>query len=981
MAVQPQERKAADPAGKTPSAPPPQTPARPPGPSRRQPSAPATPTASATLERKTDGTNAKISVAAVIGLLIAIAFLGLMFAMKPVVPRMAGIFIDRGWVNWTETYFFFWALVILAMKFQLLRRQRECLTFDVLPQQLAPTITPETVDGFRNHVSSLPCKPGESFLVERVARTLDHFRSRVNVEEATSIATAQSDQDAQAAQTSYTLLNFFTWAIPILGFIGTVKGIGDAVGSFAATIESGDSIEGMKNALKDVTSGLGTAFDTTLLALCLALIVVMVQRFLEKGEGDMLIATDDYCNENLISRLDDGGGGPAGSRTADQPSDWVRAAVKEAMAGQEAEFKVWTAKLAAAGDMVTQKVMAGWETVHAKLQDSQQGQFDEIKGLVDHIGSDRKEFAAEMKEAQESQTRQLSEAVTKMADTASTIQGDITSLQQKQVDGFQDIVTHLKSDLTALQEAATQKTKADAEQLQSMAASFSQSLAKLQEQASASQERLSEHLEAASKAVTDKVAGAWAEIDEKLKATHSAQIGDVQKVIAEITSERQSFVEQVKQTQSAQVSEFATVVKAMEETAMRIQSEVAQLQEKQTEGLEQSVTRIKGDLETIQKQTGALQLESSKHFEQITQQVTAKVVEGWEQINKNLGDTHRNQVGEVQKLLDAVANDRKGFTEEAQKVQEAQVKQFSETISTMERTAGRIQEQMTAMQEQFMRTFGESATKQAQEIKNIQGEIHEKARADGDSIKQMVTGFVETMNSLREQAKSSQKEMADNVRNAVPAMREQLTEMAREFANTLNQLREGQGRSAQETANVLREAAREIQRELSTSQQAPMEKLNEVSSAIANQARQVQSDMTSASSALTDAARQIAESSKQSQEGAIRAANEQLQKITQVGQEMVRSVTESQQKIAEQMAAQSQMAQSTADLAKTQEMLANNMKLMATSDDFKKALAGIDHGLDALNPILQALSEKTGVGVTPAPDGRKKGALSRLFGG
>jgi hypothetical protein len=65
-------------------------------------------------------------------------------------------------------------------------------------------------------------------------------------------------------QSSYTLSNVFIWAIPILGFIGTVIGIGQAVGAFSGSLDQAQDISLLKKSLNDVTGGLATAFDTTL---------------------------------------------------------------------------------------------------------------------------------------------------------------------------------------------------------------------------------------------------------------------------------------------------------------------------------------------------------------------------------------------------------------------------------------------------------------------------------------------------------------------------------------------------------------------------------------------------------------------------------------------------------------------------------------------------------------------------------------------
>ena len=56
-----------------------------------------------------------------------------------------------------------------------------------------------------------------------------------------------------------------------------------------------------------VTSGLGVAFDTTLVALVMSIILSFPASAVQKAEEDLLNEVDEYCLDNLLKRLDDGG--------------------------------------------------------------------------------------------------------------------------------------------------------------------------------------------------------------------------------------------------------------------------------------------------------------------------------------------------------------------------------------------------------------------------------------------------------------------------------------------------------------------------------------------------------------------------------------------------------------------------------------------------------------------------------------------------
>ena len=93
----------------------------------------------------------------------------------------------------------------------------------------------------------------------RVLRVLEHFRARNNNSEAAGLLSTQSDIDANAVATSYSLIKVFIWAIPILGFIGTVYGLGSAVGSFGAGLDAVQDITVLKKSLNAITDTLLSA--------------------------------------------------------------------------------------------------------------------------------------------------------------------------------------------------------------------------------------------------------------------------------------------------------------------------------------------------------------------------------------------------------------------------------------------------------------------------------------------------------------------------------------------------------------------------------------------------------------------------------------------------------------------------------------------------------------------------------------------------
>ena len=215
------------------------------------------------------------------------------------------LFAARGWVPYLIALLTMWAAVILLLKYRLLRRQTRTLALDLLPLKISERITPRNAHVFSSYVRHVAKASGSHFLVDRLLRALQHFRARRSAPEVVDQLNTQAQADATAVESSYTMIRVFIWAVPILGFIGTVLGIGAAVSGFSESVAGAADLELMKQSIGAVTTGLGIAFDTTLLALVMSIGIMFPASSLQKAEEDFLARVEDYCDEHLVRRLDD----------------------------------------------------------------------------------------------------------------------------------------------------------------------------------------------------------------------------------------------------------------------------------------------------------------------------------------------------------------------------------------------------------------------------------------------------------------------------------------------------------------------------------------------------------------------------------------------------------------------------------------------------------------------------------------------------
>jgi hypothetical protein len=135
-----------------------------------------------------------------------------------------------------------------------------------------------------------------TYIGRRIANILTFVQSRGTADDLDDQMRTLSDNDIMALDGSYALNRFLIWAMPILGFLGTVLGITDAIGSInPAQLEQGGA--------ENVTQGLTKAFDATALALGLTLVTMFFNYLVEKLEQSLLERVDQYVDAELAHRF------------------------------------------------------------------------------------------------------------------------------------------------------------------------------------------------------------------------------------------------------------------------------------------------------------------------------------------------------------------------------------------------------------------------------------------------------------------------------------------------------------------------------------------------------------------------------------------------------------------------------------------------------------------------------------------------------
>lgn len=198
---------------------------------------------------------------------------------------------------------FFWGIAILLLKRVSLKKQQSALSLSIIPQDPNFILNAETAKLVLGRLEKTISDPDQFLLLRRIRISISNLRNLGQVSDVSEILRGESEEDVARHENSYALIHSFIWAIPVLGFIGTAIGLSVAIGDFGSVLAGANDLSAIKGSLGAVTSGLGTAFETTLVGLFLALLLQMAAAIQEDKESKFLNDCSVYCQEAIVSRL------------------------------------------------------------------------------------------------------------------------------------------------------------------------------------------------------------------------------------------------------------------------------------------------------------------------------------------------------------------------------------------------------------------------------------------------------------------------------------------------------------------------------------------------------------------------------------------------------------------------------------------------------------------------------------------------------
>jgi len=188
----------------------------------------------------------------------------------------------------------FWALAIMGYKGREILAERQLLDIDLVPIAEGMRILPEDTREFARQVQALPDEKRQMVLPRALLHALRRFSTTRSISDVSSSTRTIFESEADRLESELSMIRYISWAIPSIGFIGTVRGIGEALAQADKAV--GGDITG-------VTQSLGVAFNSTFIALLISIFLMFLVYQLQLLQERLVFDSENYLDDKLIRHM------------------------------------------------------------------------------------------------------------------------------------------------------------------------------------------------------------------------------------------------------------------------------------------------------------------------------------------------------------------------------------------------------------------------------------------------------------------------------------------------------------------------------------------------------------------------------------------------------------------------------------------------------------------------------------------------------
>jgi len=187
-----------------------------------------------------------------------------------------------------------WALSIMGLKARRTHQEHRMLDHNLIEVPPGTSLLPEDARVYSRSLEALPPEQQDYLLPRALMNALLRFATTQSIPAVSEAVREQCDIEADRLDSELSMVRYISWAIPSIGFIGTVRGIGDALGQAYKAVE-GD--------ISGVTVSLGVAFNSTFVALVLSIVIMFALHQLQLSQERLVLSTQRFVDRKLLRHL------------------------------------------------------------------------------------------------------------------------------------------------------------------------------------------------------------------------------------------------------------------------------------------------------------------------------------------------------------------------------------------------------------------------------------------------------------------------------------------------------------------------------------------------------------------------------------------------------------------------------------------------------------------------------------------------------
>ncbi len=210
------------------------------------------------------------------------------------VPERSIYIVIRDLEQETCFILLFWALAIMGYKGRLVLEEQQLLGQRLIDVPEGTSVLPEDAREYSRPLEALDERTQDFLLPRTLLAALHRFATTSSIPAVSNTIREQVDGESDRLDSELSMVRYIAWAIPSIGFIGTVRGIGDALGQAYEAVE-GD--------ISGVTASLGVAFNSTFVALVLSIIIMFALHQLQLSQERLVLGCQRYCDKRLMRHL------------------------------------------------------------------------------------------------------------------------------------------------------------------------------------------------------------------------------------------------------------------------------------------------------------------------------------------------------------------------------------------------------------------------------------------------------------------------------------------------------------------------------------------------------------------------------------------------------------------------------------------------------------------------------------------------------